>query len=186
MRCLVLAPLVVHRTWAAQEKLARLVAAGPGDAATTAMDLVKQLCPCPFGDEAKKGLFSTSTRGDDSDSDKGAGETSMANRAKGWMEMAAAPVKAFQAKRTEDAAREQRKDKLKAGTVMKLVTKDDRGASYLKGDVAPVDAWGHEFVLEQDGSSILIWSLGRDGSEGGGSAHQKGKGEMPWQPHDAS
>ena len=52
-------------------------------------------------------------------------------------------------------------------TVEELVTKDDRGTSYLKGERAPTDAWNNEFVLEVDGSELLIWSMGQDGSEGG-------------------
>ena len=52
-------------------------------------------------------------------------------------------------------------------TVEELVTKDDRGTSYLKGERAPTDAWNNEFVLEVDGSELLIWSMGQDGAQGG-------------------
>lgn len=52
-------------------------------------------------------------------------------------------------------------------TLEELVTKDDRGTSYLKGERVPTDAWNNEFVLEVDGNELLIWSMGRDGSQGG-------------------
>lgn len=110
--------------------------------------ILKQACPCLFGDEeARKKMmemapFKSSTHGSDSDSDKA--PEGMADRAKGFLSMAMAPVKAFQQKREQDAARDERKEKLKAGSVMKLLTKDEpRGV-------------GVRLSLSSDGA-LLTW-----------------------------
>ena len=47
----------------------------------------------------------------------------MSDRARGWFEMAASPIKAFQERRQADAARAERADQLKAGASMKLLSK---------------------------------------------------------------
>ncbi|MEM6672664.1 MAG: type II secretion system major pseudopilin GspG [Planctomycetota bacterium] len=51
-----------------------------------------------------------------------------------------------------------------------LVTKDDRGTSYLNSDVVPKDPWGNEYVYEPPSggdSQFYIWCYGRDGVQGG-------------------
>ena len=49
-----------------------------------------------------------------------------------------------------------------------LVTLDEKGTKYLDQDVVPKDPWGNEFVYEIVGNDdFLIWSYGRDGTQGG-------------------
>lgn len=100
-----------------------------------AMDVVKMVCPCPFGDESKTKLvemspFKSSTGGSDSDDNNA--DSTLSDRARGWLSAAAAPVKAFQERRQEDAARAERTAGLKSGTAMKLLTKEVPGGMPIK------------------------------------------------------
>lgn len=52
-------------------------------------------------------------------------------------------------------------------TLEELVTRDDKGTQYLNMDVVPTDAWNNEFVYEIVDGEPVIWSLGRDGAQGG-------------------
>ena len=84
------------------------------------------VCPCLFSDDAAKKLMGIPPANSDSDSDKP--DSSMRDKARGWLEMASAPVKAFQDRRQQDAARTERTDWLKAGSAMTLLSKEG-GAS---------------------------------------------------------
>ena len=100
------------------------------------MDIAKLVCPCPFGDESRNKLvemspFKSSTTGG-SDSDDNNADGTLSDRARGWLSAAAAPVKAFQERRQEDAARAERTAILKLGTTMKLLTKEMPGGMPIK------------------------------------------------------
>ncbi len=49
-----------------------------------------------------------------------------------------------------------------------LVTPDENGYTYLKGEAVPVDPWGNEYVYEPgSGQKFNVMSYGKDGSPGG-------------------
>ena len=87
---------------------------------------LKGICPCLFGDDATKKLMGIPPANSDSDSEKP--DSSMGDKARGWLEMASAPVKAFHDRRQQDVARTERADGLKAGSSMKLLSKEGNTA----------------------------------------------------------
>lgn len=109
-------------------------------------------CPCPMGASDKKRLvemspFRTAGSGSDNDSNsEDAPPATMADRAKGWLSMAAAPITALKERNDKAAARAARLDVLKAGAQMQLLP-DGRS-----GQPTPV-----RVSLSAD-SSMITWS----------------------------
>jgi hypothetical protein len=104
------------------------------------------LCPCPIG--SKQRLVETlSFRDAGSGSDEEApAPTTLADKAKGWFEMAAKPLATYRESQAKAAERAERVDVLKRGAGMKLLP-DSRGQ-------APKDV---RVALAADGS-MLTWS----------------------------
>jgi hypothetical protein len=90
------------------------------------MEQLKVACPCLFSDDAAKKLMGIPPANSDSDSEKP--DSSMGGKARGWLEMASAPVKAFQDRQQQNVARTERIDWLKAGSAMKLLSKEGSSA----------------------------------------------------------
>jgi len=90
------------------------------------MEQLRSVCPCLFSDDAAKKLMGMPPANSDSDSEKP--DSSMGDKARGWLEMASAPVKAFQDRRQQDARRAERIEWLKAGSAMRLLSKEGSSA----------------------------------------------------------
>lgn len=82
--------------------------------------MLKTVCPCLFDEQSGKLVEMSPFKDSSSDNGDQAPET-MADKAKGWLSKAAAPIATFQAQRAEAAAHAERVDKLKAGTSMQLL-----------------------------------------------------------------
>ena len=109
------------------------------------------VCPCPTGSKAggPKRLVELSPfrdAGSGSDEGDSAAPPTLADKAKGWLSMAAKPLHAFKESREKAAARVERESVLKAGTTMKLLP-DSRSGS-------PQDV---RVTLASD-NSMLTWS----------------------------
>ena len=86
------------------------------------MEQLRSVCPCLFSDDAAKKLMGMPPANSDSDSEKP--DSSTGDKARSWLEMASAPVKAFQDRRQQDARRAERIEWLKAGSAMRLLSKE--------------------------------------------------------------
>ena len=112
-------------------------------------------CPCPIGGSSNKRLVELSPfrdAGSGSEDGDAAAPATLADKAKGWLEMAAKPISTFRDNQAKAAAHAERVGVLKTGTTMKLLP-DGRGS--------PSDV---RISLASDGS-MLTWS-GQQGGSG--------------------
>ena len=116
--------------------------------------MLKQACPCLFDEQSGKNrvVEMSPFRTDGSNSDDGVstpeqGQETIADKAKSWLSMAAAPLSTLQAHRAESAAHQQRVDRLKAGEQMKLLP-TGRGEPTMS-----------KVALSQDGT-MITWQSG--------------------------
>jgi hypothetical protein len=110
---------------------------------------MSSFCPCPVGGSAANKLVELSPfrdAGSGSDEDTPAQPASLADKAKGWLEMAVKPISTFREARDQAAMHAERVAILKAGATMRLVP-DGRGQS-------PKEV---RLALAADGS-MLTWS----------------------------
>ena len=110
---------------------------------------MSSFCPCPVGGSAANKLVELSPfrdAGSGSDEDPPAQPASLADKAKGWLEMAVKPISTFREARDQAAMHAERVAILKAGATMRLLP-DGRGQSPKAVRLA----------LAADGS-MLTWS----------------------------
>ena len=116
--------------------------------ATSKRSMTSFLCPCPTGSGASKLVEMTGLK--DAGSESGdeqppAAPETLADKAKSWLSVAAAPIKSLQESRAKAAAKQEKLDVLKAGCTMKLLPEG-------RGDPQNV-----RVALSNDGA-MLTWS----------------------------